>query len=1171
MAEVLTPQQSQAVRDRGGKLLVSAAAGSGKTKVLVDRLMGYLTDEKDPADLDEFLIITYTKAAASELRGKIAAKLSQAMAEQPRNRHLQLQMQRLYLTKISTVHAFCADILREYAYRLDISGDFRVADENECAQLRETVMADILERAYDNAGRDPDFRAFVDTQGLGRNDKAVPEILLSVYDRARCHLDPDGWLEESLRQIEAGTELDASQTVWGKYLIGDLWSYLDMQIAAMEACAGEAGQVSEYAKPCGILADEVYQLKRLRDSRTWDEIIQNKQVKFSVLRFPQKDPCPELSERIKAVRNGCKAGLAKKLKSFADPSSVVMEDLADSAAAVRGLIGLVRSFGEAYAQAKRARRVLDFGDLEHNTLDLLVGKRRSGPTAIAAEIGERFREFMVDEYQDSNGVQDAIFDALTAKRQNCFMVGDVKQSIYQFRLADPGIFLNKYQTYVPAQQARPGEGRKVLLSSNFRSAGAVLEAANDVFRRCMSPKVGGLHYGAEEALREGIPHRSLGEPEVELYAIDVQQDTYAEEAAFAAQRICQLLDGQHMVRQGDQLRPVTPEDIVILLRSPGPVGGQFQVALERRGLRCVSGGGVNLLETEEVGTLRALLQVISNPRQDIPLLAVLASPLFGYTADDLARIRARDRHAPFYEVLRSDPSEKTAALITLLTRLRQLAAMVPLTQLLEELYASTHLQSLYAAMPGGQQRLANLETFYQLAVDFETNGRRDLWQFLQHLDAMEDKGLVAAGEQSSAGCITIMSIHKSKGLEFPVVFLCGLSKRFNREDLKGRVLSDRELGLGLNAVDGKNRISYPTVAKQAIITKAKAESLSEEMRVLYVAMTRAKDRLIMTYASDSLESDLTNLSQRMDLGGVDLLSAEAKSAGDWVLLTAMGRTESGALFAAGGRPDAVSPGEPPWLVKVVTPGPEAADKPRQEAPRDAMPEGMVQRLGASLGFAYPYAAAVQAPSKQTATQRKGREKDKEAAEKAQEPKTALRTWREPSFRSGTVQGKDYGSAIHAALQYIRYEECTSEERVSGEIERLVSQRYLTREQGDLVDCRRIANFFTTELGCRLREGEVLREFKFSILDDAGSYDTSLAGEQVLLQGVVDCALLEPDGITVLDFKTDRVDAQTLPQRTAHYKPQVDAYAQALQRIYQMPVKRKYLYFFHLEQLVCIDG
>ena len=425
MADKLTPQQAQAVNDRGGMLLVSAAAGSGKTKVLVDRLMKYLTDPTDPANLDEFLIITYTKAAASELRGKIAAKLSERIAQEPDNKHLQKQMQRLFLTKISTVHGFCGDILREYAYRLDLAADFRVADENECREIRNVVMQEILDEAYRNAGKDLTFRAFVDTQGLGRDDRLVPEILEKVYDSARCHLDPDEWLESCLRAVDVECVTDAAQTLWGRYLVEELRGYLDDQIVVLRRCVEDALACPGLEKPVVNLKQTLEQLERLRGSETWDDIVKNKNLDYGRLTFPRKCDDPELVERIKAARNACKKGLEKQLHSFTDDSARVLQDLAESAEGAEGIIRLVRAFDRAYTKAKRSRRCVDFGDLEHMTLDLLLGKHRSGPTAAAAEIGSRFREIMVDEYQDSNGVQDAIFSALTGNRNNCFMVGDV--------------------------------------------------------------------------------------------------------------------------------------------------------------------------------------------------------------------------------------------------------------------------------------------------------------------------------------------------------------------------------------------------------------------------------------------------------------------------------------------------------------------------------------------------------------------------------------------------------------------------------------------------------------------------------------------------------------------------------------------------------------------------
>ena len=1166
MAEKLTPQQKMAVENRGGRLLVSAAAGSGKTKVLVDRLLRYLTDPSDPANVDEFLIITYTKAAAAELRGKIAAKLSERIAAEPENRHLQRQLQRLYLAKISTVHAFCGDLLREFAWQLDLQADFRVADENECRQIRDTVMAQLLDQAYEGVAEDPDFRAFVDTQGLGRDDRLVPEVLLKVYDSARCHLDPDGWLEGCVASAAVPEGTDLSRTPWGSYLVDDLMGYLDLQIEAMARCAAQAETVTGLEKPAILFRQTLRQLEHLRSSGSWDEIAARRDIDYGRLTIPKSCTDLLLADRMKAVRNACKKGLEKKLRSFTDESSLLLEDMSRCASAVRGMVRLARQFSEAYDKAKKSRRILDFGDLEHRTLDLLLGKRRFGPTAAAVEIGSRFREIMVDEYQDSNAVQDAIFTALTEKRQNCFMVGDVKQSIYQFRLADPGIFLEKYNTYADAEKAAPGEGRRVLLSHNFRSGGAVLAGVNDIFKACMSPRVGGLHYGEEEALREGIPHAPLGEPEVELLTLQVQEHTYPEEAAMVAQRITELLDGSHYVRDGDTLRPIRPEDIAILLRSPGSVGGQFRAALEARGIRCVTGGGEDLLQTPEVATLRSLLQTISNPRQDIPLIAVLASPVFGFTADDLATFRAKRRYGCVYDALEAWEDPKAKQFLHVLESLRRSARILSLARLLEDIFVRTGMVSIYAAMENGQLRERNLQTFYSLAVDFASAGRRDLAHFLEFLDGMEEKGLIAAGEQTSAGAVTLMSIHKSKGLEFPVVFVSNLSREFNRESARAQVLCDRELGLGLTAVDPRNRIRFPTVAKRAIALKTVSDSLSEELRVLYVALTRARDRLIMTYASASLEKELGDLAARMDLCPRELLTRDVVCPGQWVLLAALLRTEAGALFSLGGKPQETEPGMPPWKIRVLTPAGEAggsvtaSQTTRQEVDLEAIRQG--------LAFHYGHDEATRAPSKQTATQRKGRDKDAEAAEDTEPPKPYAHKWRKPAFLGAESGGKDYGNAMHKALQHLPFADCRDEETVRQEVAALVLKGFLTEEEEALVDCEKLAAFFKTDLGKRLQRGEeVLREFKFSILDDGENFDPALYGEKILLQGVVDCALLEKDGITVVDFKTDRVTEDTLPERIRQYRPQVLAYAGALERIYGKPVKEALLYFFQVGRVV----
>ena len=1163
MAEQLTLQQQQAVQNRGGKLLVSAAAGSGKTKVLVDRLLLYITESNGKINIDDFLIITYTKAAASELRAKIAAKLNERLSENPGSKHLQRQLQRLYLTKISTVHAFCADILREHAYQLGIPGDFRVAEERECQLIQLLVLDKLLDQTFAEA--DNDFICFVDSQELGRDDYSIPKIILQVYQASRCHIDPDQWLDKCISDNDVSGITDASQTLWGKYLMEDLQDHLQLQIDALQKCADLADANGTMPKPAELFRSIVAQLEHLKGCQSWDAILQNRNLDFGRLTFTKNVTDIALRDRMKTIRKSCKDSIEKKLKPFADLSEQVLKDIQECANTTKGLVNLVKQFAKEYDTAKKSRRILDFSDLEHKTLDLLVGKNRQRTTALAHEIGQRFCEIMVDEYQDSNAVQDRIFCALTEKKQNCFMVGDVKQSIYQFRLADPGIFLEKYNTYVPAECAQPGQGRKIMLSSNFRSAGPVIQAVNDVFSYCMSPEVGGLHYGQEEELREGIPHCVIHEPEIELCAISVQEDTYEEEASYTADRILELTDGTHMIRQGDSLRPITCQDIVILLRSPGSVGAEFQYALEKRGIRVDSGGCTDLLQTEEVSFLRALLQIIDNPLQDIPLITVLTSRIFCFGADELASIRAAgSRKKPFYESLKKSESEKVISFLSVLNGLRQEAKLCSLSQLLDEILTTTRMDSIFGSFADGAIRTSNLQAFYQLVAECENSNQKELSQFLNYLSGLEEKGITVNNDKNISGAVTIMSIHKSKGLEFPVVFLCGLSRDFNREDVRAQVLCNRDLGIGLNCVDLDKRVRYPSIAKKAIAAKMIADSVSEEMRVLYVAMTRAKDRLIMTYAAKNVASDIEDIVNRMDFCDRRLLTSDTNCPGTWVLITALRKMEAGALFALGGRPDAVNLSELPWKITVVDGSSQTKDFGiyQDDNNKDCILID-TNKLQKSLSFLYPHAAATSFPSKQTATQLKGRQKDQEAAENTEQSKVTFRNWRKPSFAHEEQDSAiSFGNTVHAIMQHICFEKCVDLAGVSAELQRLSQHQIIDEKCITAVEPQMIWQFFETPLGQKLRNAEeVIREFKFSILDDAKHYVSEITDDKILLQGVVDCAIIEPEGITVLDFKTDHVTDDTLASVAESYKIQVQTYARALSKIFQKEILSSQLYFF----------
>ena len=1168
MAEILTPQQNMAVNNRGGKLLVSAAAGSGKTKVLVDRLLSYVMDNADPANLDDFLIITYTKAAAAELRGKISKKLIECIAQDPTNRHLQQQMQRLYLAKISTVHSFCGDILREYAYKLDIPADFRVGDETECGQLQIQALEQVLANAYDSANNNPYFCSFVDTQGFGRDDRQVPEIILKVYQSAMCHIDPNAWLEDCLTAGDVSNLTDAAQTVWGQYLLDEFRYCLNLHIAALENCITKASHADGFEKPCTLLANTVSQLRVLAGFDTWDAVASYGSVDYGRLTFSKKCTDLQLVDQIKAVRGACKSAIEKKLAWFSDSSQNVLQDLQSTSYAIRGLVELVMDFSREYAKRKHSRRILDFSDLEHRTLDLLLGKNRSTLTSAAREISQRYREIMVDEYQDSNGVQDAIFSVLTQNRNNCFMVGDVKQSIYQFRLADPDIFIKKYNEYHPAETAEAGEGRKVLLSSNFRSSQGIISAVNFVFSKCMSERVGGLEYGPDEMLREGVNHIPLGEPETEFYGIDVKEDTYAQEAGFVAERISQLLDGSHYVREADQLRPITPGDIVILLRSPGSVGGEFRYALSQRGIPVSSSDASVLLHAPEIVTLISLLQVIDNPLQDIPLISVLLSPVFAFTANEIAKIRSKNKRSSVYDALINDNSEKAKGFVHTLDMLRSDARMDSVNELLLHIFSRTKWMQVYSAMPDGASHSDNLHTFFKTVTDFENTGRRSLQYFLEYLTALEARGIQASGSNNSDG-VTIMSIHKSKGLEFPVVFLCGLSRRFNEESARGQVLSHKEMGLGLNCVNQRQRVRYPTLAKRAIAAKILSQGLSEEMRVLYVAMTRARDRLIMTYAVKNLESDLMDIAMRMECSPVELLTTSVSCPGEWVLLAAMSRVEAGELFALGGNPGIAVLHEPVWRIGVSHSAEFSISSADQEQERTCLSQRELENIKKGLSFRYPHQIATKLPSKQTATQLKGRLKDTEISQGTSQEFGF--GFRRATFSKSSESGKEYGTVMHLVMQHIRYDRCSDVNAVRNEVERLLSEGILTQEQAICVDCNQITSFFQTELGQMMAaQPHVLREFKFSVLIDADKYYSGATGEKILLQGVVDCAIETAEGMILVDFKTDRVAEETVNSVAARYKMQVLSYTDALEEVFEKKVIASYLYFFRLGKFISIS-
>ena len=1183
MAFSLTEEQQAAVDNRGGGLLVSAAAGSGKTRVLVERLLARV---EEGADVDRFLVITYTKAAAAELRSRIVQELSDRLALRPTDGQLRRQATLVYKAGISTIHAFCAQLLRECGHLLDLDPDFRLCDEGEAGILMLRALNDVLDRRYESM--DSDFAQLVDTMSAGRDDARLVQIVLDIRGRVQAHPNPAAWLEEQERTFALEGISDPVQTPWGQLLLADAAGQAAYWRRRMEEardlCERDANLLANYGDSVAQTAQALQQFVEAA-SQGWDAARALLPIPFPTVGRKKMVDDPAAVERVKVIRTACKKRLEKLEDWFADSGDDLLADLRTVYPAMRGLFALVRDFEEAYAAEKARRGLVDFSDLEHMAVRLLVGEDGQ-PTELARQWSTRYDEIMVDEYQDTNEVQNAIFSALSKDGTNLFMVGDVKQSIYRFRLADPTIFLGKYRSFKPYTEAGEGEERRVILSRNFRSRPEVLEGCNDLFRAVMSVPFGEMEYSDDQALYPGAPFQPDSTYCVELDALDgdIDGEEGAEkvsrdllEARFAARRIRDLLDQNFPVSDGEGgTRPVRPSDIVILLRSPNTVLRHYARALGERDILWEAEGGGDFFGSTEISVALSLLQIVDNPRQDVPLISVLRSPVYGFSADRLAQIRAASPDTDFYAALAADDGEDSKAFLAELDDLRFGSGDMSSHQLLWHIYDRTNLLGIFGAMEEGETRQGNLLALAELARQFEGAGHKGLFRFLTYLTRLRENGntLTPPTPGRTGGGVRIMSIHKSKGLEFPVVLLCGLARRLNREDMSRPILFHPKLGVGPKGLDVERGIEYPTLARMAVARQLEREMMAEELRLLYVAMTRAKEKLILSVALTGGGKDLEKLAG--DAGDpVDpqvLLACQ--SVGQWVLLHALCRPEAGALRRAAGQDVAVLDTSfgPAWDIRFVDGTPLAQMPPhRWTAPqREQEEEEGGEDLTDLLRWTYPHEAEVAIPSKLTATQLKGRALDEEAAEEAPRPARSLSFGR-PRFAAEEMglTAAQRGTALHQVLQYIDFEKAETVEGVQAEIARLVEGQYITPQQGEVVDPAPIAAFFQSDLGQDLLSSVSLRrEFKFSILEPASRYYPQAGeGEQVLFQGVVDCYYETLEGITVVDFKTDRVTKRSVSERAEHYRPQLEAYSRALEEITGKRVIRRVLWFFALNQSV----
>lgn len=1150
-----TPSQKLAIEDRGGELLVSAAAGSGKTRVLTERLMRWITEGDAPRSIDNFLIITFSTAAAAELRSRISEELSARAAADPGSKRLRRESALVRRAQIGTIHSFCSALLREYAGRAGIAPDFAIADEDRARELRRLSLETVLEAAYAEA--EPGFIQLADTVGAGTDDRRLESLVLELHGKLQSHARPGDWAARQSELFETGAE-DAADTPWGRELLESaadelLWWAGEFD-ELVRSLAGFEKMGKAYVPSFSETASSLRGAAK-RAAEGWDALREALPIEFprlGTLRGGGEDP--ELAERAKARREACKKAAKRLEKGFTLPSAQLLRDMRATAPAMRALLKLVGDFDAEYTRRKRRRSLLDFADLEHLAARLLTEPDGS-PTETAREVSRRYAEVMVDEYQDVSLVQDMIIRAVSDSGRRLFMVGDVKQSIYRFRLADPTIFLKKYESYADAPQPE-GVPRRVFLRESFRSRGEVVDAVNAVFGCLMSKGLGEMEYDERARLRAGLEYPGVV-PVPELVAVPLpgadedeeRPDKIEVEAAYAARMMRRLVETGAKISEGGALRPLGYGDIAVLLRSVNVSGPVWRRVLAREGVPVEAGQSGGFFEAPEVAVILSLLAVIDNPRQDVALISVLRSELFGFTNDELTEIRLMSGEGDFYAALsaRAEVSEKARAFLDTLDRLRDFARDSELATLIWEIYESLGCMALCSAMRDGEGRRARLLRLFELARSFETTGWRGLRRFLDWLRSMRERGEEPAfPDEDGGGAVRIMSIHRSKGLEFPVVFIGDTARQFNRSDLRGSVLVHPELGLGPKFTDAARGIEYPTLARRAVANRLERELLSEELRLLYVAMTRARERLFITCTFADPQKTMDKLAPAAQ----EHIPAQAllpmRSMAEWLICAALGTGGRALTLSIGGDEE----GAPRRVTPAAQPEPERTGEEASPVDFDAL-----------LAWRYPHSGAETLPSKLTATELKSlAEPDAESAELL--PRAA-RTFRRPdiALAARRLTAAERGTATHLALRYLELGALTTPEAAREAVDRLAAAGKLSAREAAAVDAAGLCRFALSPLGRRIAAApRVLREFPFALLCPAERFFPGAEGEELLLQGVVDCCLIEPDGAVIVDYKTDRIAPEAASERAKRYAAQLETYAWAVSRITGLAVKAKIVYF-----------
>ena len=1246
-----TTEQQQVIDLRNRNILVSAAAGSGKTAVLVARIIKMITDAENPVDIDRLLIVTFTNAAAAEMRERIGEAIGQALLQEPENEHLQRQLTLIHNAQITTIDSFCLYVIRNHFHEIDLEPNFRIGDEGELKLLREDVLKRVLEKNYEEPS--PAFSKFVDGYAAGRSDAKAGELILSLYEFSRSYPWPKEWLLGCADGYAAENAEDLTKAAWMepllenvRFILADIKRRIEKALALTQEDDGP----QLYEK---VIRSDLEKYERLSACTDFFELYREI-TGITYDRLPSSRGFlgdEEKLARVKELRADAKELLKKLTKQyFFSSPEVLAEQLCKTAPMARELVRLALEFAEAFAEEKKRKNLVDFHDLEHFALNILVDGQTKQARRAAEEFRDTFAEIMIDEYQDSNYVQETILRTISTEERgvnNIFMVGDVKQSIYRFRLARPELFMEKYDTYSLEESMT----QRVDLHRNFRSREEVLSYANDICERIMARDLGNVAYDEAAALYPGAVYpkpagaAQMFAPELLLADSDdalleeqeTREQTDAQsapaadgedkkilEARMVARRMKRLMEEQLVTdKETGELRRVRYSDIVILLRSLSGWADAFAGVLNEAGIPAYTVLATGYFSAVEVQTVLSMLRILDNPRQDIPLAAVLRSPIVGMTDEELARLRLTDKEASFHDCVlqrcallaegaeakehtaeQEQPQEqpfeqKLHRFYTMYQRLRKLVPDTPIHELIEILLKETGYGNYAAAMPAGRRRRANLQMLVEKAIAYENTSYKGLFHFVRYIDELQ-KYDVDFGEADLTGeqddVVRIMSIHKSKGLEFPVVFVSGLGKNFNRQDVRSRMVLHPEFGMGLDQMDGKRRVKTPTIAKRAIAKQIDLENLGEELRVLYVALTRAKEKLILTGCRKGAAEQVTRQRQQETLSG-PLYYADREGASgylDWLIP---------AVCSYGERYDVhVTPvtellaGEVQRDVESLITHAEL-----MEEIKNADQERSKQ-LEERFSFRYPHEEALTQKNKYSVSELKHRAMRERQQLEDEETTPAflqeeLVPYLPPFMRKLTQeeepvnQGALRGTAMHRVMECYDFASGIAPRE---QIAQMLSNGSITEETKALVKLPMIERFLESELGVRMRAAQQagrlyrekafvmgftqkeLAEFGFGERKENSETDEAADGrcndeDLTLIQGIIDVFWEEDDGLVVLDYKTDRVD--TAGELAGRYAAQLVLYGEALERLYQkgdareVRVKERLLYSFRLGQIV----